>query len=83
MAELKPCPFALGDIVYILGKYHPCGDLLLFEAKIEYIKQRQFVAHRTDGEAGEWLFSKKHFNKAVFKDKEKAIEAWNRRAGDG
>ena len=79
--ELKPCPFAIGDIVYVLGKYIPdsCTPLLLLECKISHIKHRQFVAYRTDGEEGEWKFSKKDHNKCVFTDKDKAIKEWNRR----
>lgn len=79
--ELKPCPFAIGDTVYVLGKYLPSDyePLLLLECKISHIEHRQFVAYRTDGETGKWCFSKKHHNKSVFTDKEKAIEAWNRR----
>lgn len=82
--ELKPCPFSIGDTVYILGKYLPdaSAPLLLLECKISHIKHRQFVAFRTDGETGEWKFSKKHHNKCVFTDKSKAVEAWNRRATD-
>ena len=83
--ELNPNPFAIGDIVYVLGKYLPDANapLLLMECKISHIKHRQFVAYRTDGESGEWCFSKKHYNKSVFKDKEKATEEWNRRAYNG
>lgn len=73
-------PFSIGDIVYVLGKYLPDSEapLLLLECKISHIKNRQFVAYRTDGKVGEWRFSKKHYNKAVFKDKEKAIAKFNR-----
>lgn len=80
MADLKQNPFAIGDTVYILGKYLPdsCAPLLLLECKISHIEHRQFVAYRTDGETGDWKFSKKHFNKCVFKDKDKATEAWER-----
>ena len=72
-------PFSIGDIVYVLGKYLPFLEGLLLECKISHIKNRQFVAYRTDGKVGEWRFSKKHYNKAVFKDKEKAIAEFNRR----
>ena len=83
--EAKPNPFAIGDIVFILGKYIPdaCAPLLLLECKISHIKHRQFVAYRTDGKVGEWKFSKRHYNKCVFTDKNKATEEWNRRATDG
>ena len=82
--ELKQNPFAIGDIVYILGKYFPTAHapLLLLECKISHIKHRQFVAYRTDGEVGDWKFSRKHYNKCVFKDKDKAIEAWKERANN-
>ena len=80
--KIKPCPFEIGMTVYILGKYVPdaTAPILLLECKISHIKRRQFVAYRTDGETGEWLFSSKHYNKCVFTDKAKATEAWNRRA---
>ena len=80
--ELKPCLFAIGAIVYVLGKYLPSdyAPLLLLECKISHIEHRQFVAYRIDGETGKWCFSKKHYNKSVFTDKQKAIEEWNRRA---
>lgn len=76
-----PNIFEIGDIVYILGKYLPDADapLLLLEAKISHIERRQFVAFRTDEETGIWRFSRKHYNKSVFKDKEKAMEEWNKR----
>lgn len=79
--NLKPCPFAIGDIVYVLGKYYTddTAPLLLLECQISHIKYRQFVAYRTDGEVGVWRFSKKDYNKCVFKDKDKATEEWNRR----
>lgn len=78
--KLNPCPFAIGDIVYILAKYvpDPCAPLLLLKCKISHIEHRQFAAYRTDGGAGIWKFSKKHYNKCVFKDKSKAIEVWER-----
>lgn len=74
-------PFSIGDIVYVLGKYLPSSEspLLLMECKISHIKSRQFVAYRTSGEVGEWRFSKRHYNKLVFKDKEKATVEYNRR----
>ena len=69
-------PFAVGDVVYVIGKYMPdcTSPLRLMECKISHIKYRQFVAYCTDGEPGEWRFSKKHFNNCVFKDKNKAVE---------
>lgn len=75
-------PFSIGDIVYVIGKYLPDSEALLLDCKISHIKNRQFVAYRTDGKVGEWRFSKKHYNKAVFKDKEKAIAKFNRRERD-
>lgn len=80
--KTNPNPFAIGDTVYILGKYYfdPCAPLLLLECKISHIEHRQFVAYRLDGETGDWKFSKKDHNKCVFTDKDKAIEEWNRRA---
>ena len=80
--KLKPCPFAIGDIVYVLGKYYfdATSPLLLMECKISHIKNKRFIAYRTDGEVGEWGFSQRHYNKCVFKDKEKAKEEWERRA---
>ena len=38
--ELNPNPFAIGDIVYVLGKYLPDANapLLLMECKISHIK---------------------------------------------
>ena len=85
MDNLKPCPFAIGDTVYILGKYLPdCkAPLLLMECKISHIKHRQFIAYRTDGVWGEWAFSKKHYGKCVFKNKKQATKEWNKRKGDG
>ena len=81
MSELMPCPFAIGDIVYVLGKYYFDFDapLLLMECKISHIKHRQFVAYRTDGESGEWRFSKKHYNQCVFKTREEAEQAFRER----
>lgn len=83
--DLKPNPFAIGDIVYVIGKYLPSDDapLLLLECKISHIEHRQFVAFRTDGETGVWRFSRKDYNKCVFTDKTKATEEWYRRTQDG
>lgn len=85
MIKEKHYPFAIGDIVYILAKYvpDPCAPLLLLECKISHVEHRQFVAYRTDGGAGIWRFSKKHYDKCVFKDKSKAAEAWSGRADNG
>lgn len=80
---ILPCsPFAVGDTVYILGKYmvNAYSPLCMIEAKISHIDHKQFVAYGLNGYS-EWRFSKKHYNKAVFKDKEKAIEEFNRRVG--
>lgn len=75
----RPNPFKIGDIVYVLGKYTPSPELpvLLLECKISHVKNRQFVAYRTDGETGEWRFSRKHYNITVFTDKQAAISAVN------
>lgn len=75
-------PFAVGDIVYIIGKYMPSAEspLLLMECEISHIEHRQFVAFRTDGEVGKWMFSQKDFNKCVFKDREKAEAALKERS---
>ena len=82
-AKTKFCPFAIGDIVYILGKYLPDSQapLLLMECKISHIEHRQFVAYRTDGETGTWKFSKKHYKKCVFTDKEAAEAKLKEREG--
>ena len=76
--EKTPNPFSVGDIVYVLGKYLPDSSLpiLLLECRISHIKNRQFVAYRTDGEAGEWKFSRKDYRKCVFKEKEEAEKVW-------
>lgn len=73
----KPKPFKIGDIVYIIGKYvpDPSAPVVLLECKIDHIKRKQFVAYSTDDRPGEWIFSNKHYNYAVFKDKAKAIKA--------
>lgn len=70
-------PFSIGDTVYILAKYVPdsSAPLLLLECKISHVEHRQFVAYCTDGSAGIWRFSRKHYNKCVFKDKDKAEKA--------
>ena len=82
--KLKKNPFAIGDIVYVLGKYLPASTapLFLMECKISHIKHKRFVAYRTDGEVGEWSFSKMHYNKSVFTDKDKATEEWKRRSNE-
>ena len=81
---LKPCPFAVGDIVYVLGKYmvSAAAPLCIVRAQISHIYRRQFVAYGLDAYS-EWRFSAKHYNKSVFKSEAEAIEAWNRRANDG
>lgn len=64
----------INDIVYIIGKYipDPMEKPQIMEVKISHIKHRQFVAYRTDGETGEWCFSKKHLGKCVFLTREAA-----------
>ena len=79
MNTSKINPFAIGDIVYIIGKYMPdsSSPTVLLKCKISHIKHRQFIAYRVDGGPGEWPFSKKHYNKCVFKDENKAIKQFN------
>lgn len=81
MPDLKPCPFAVGDVVYVLGKYMVRADfpVCIIRAEINHVRHRQFVAYGLD-DYSEWRFSAKHYNKSVFKSKQEAIEAWNRRA---
>lgn len=55
----------IGDIVFVLGRYLPCGKTHVVEAKIDHIEHRQFVAYNVEG-YGEWRFSKKHIGKSVF-----------------
>lgn len=79
-------PFKIGDTVYILAKYvpDPSAPLHLLECEISHIARRQFVSYCKDGSPGIWSFSKKHYNKCVFKDKDKATQIWNEmRATDG
>ena len=70
-------PFKIGDIVYILGKYVPSDEnpVLLLKCKIDHIRNRQFIAYRTDGGTGEWRFSRKHHNRTVFTSKNAALNA--------
>lgn len=77
----KESPFAIDDVVYILGRYlvNDNAPLLLIEAQIMYVEHRQFVAYGINGSHGTWRFSKKHYNIVVFKDKKKAEEQLNRR----
>ena len=76
--EKTPNPFFVGDVVYVLGKYLPDSSLpiLLLECRISHIKNRQFVAYRTDGEVGEWKFSRKDCGKCVFKERKEAEKVW-------
>lgn len=82
--DSKKCPFAIDDVVYILGRYlvNDNAPLLLIEAQIMYIEHRQFVAYGINGSHGTWRFSAKHYNITVFKDKEKAEEEFNRRENE-
>lgn len=50
---------------------------VLITATISHIQHRQFVAYGEGDPAGAWYFSRKHYNKAVFADKEKALCAFN------
>ena len=79
--ENEKNPFSVGDTVFILGKYLPnsSSPLLLLECNISHIKHRQFVAYRVDGEVGEWCFSKKDYNRTVFKERKVAEKEWERR----
>lgn len=55
----------IGDTVFALGRYLPCGETQVVEAKIDHIAHRQFVAYTVQGH-GEWRFSKKNIGKSVF-----------------
>lgn len=81
MAELKPCPFAVGDTVYILGKFaiSSYATTVLIEATISHTKGRRFVAYTSGSNYGTWVFSSKHYNKCVFKDRKKAMETLSAR----
>lgn len=83
--ESKNRPFAIDDVVYILGRYivDDNAPLLLIEAKIMYIQHNQFVAYGINAHHGKWYFSNSHYNKTVFKDKKKAEEEFYRRRREG
>ena len=72
----------IGDTVFIIGRYTPCGDDVLIEAKIDHIQHRQFVAYTVGDEPGEWHFSKRYVGKSVFTTREAALEANHSKAGD-
>lgn len=55
----------IGDVVFLLGRYTPCGETVIVEAKIDHIQHRQFVAYTVDG-PGEWHFSRRHIGKSAF-----------------
>lgn len=77
MSKTSENPFSIGDRVYIIGKFHPLGEPVLITATISHIQHRQFVACGEGNLFGIWCFSRKHYNKAVFTDKEKALCAFN------
>jgi hypothetical protein len=72
----------IGDTVFIIGRYTPCGDDVLVEAKIDHIQHRQFVAYTVGDEPGEWHFSRRHVGKSVFTAREAALDANHSKAGD-
>ena len=55
----------VGDTVFVLGRYTPCGETVIVEAMISHIEHRQFAAYTVNGH-GEWRFSRKDVGKAVF-----------------
>lgn len=77
MSSANNNPFSIGDTVYIIGKFYPCAPSVLITATISHIQHRQFVAYGAGDNGGTWCFSKKDYNKAVFKDKEQALCAFN------
>ena len=77
MSKASENPFSIGDRVYIIGKFRPLGKPVLITATISHKQHRQFVAYGEGDPAGAWYFSRKHYNKAVFADKEKALCAFN------
>lgn len=38
----------IGDTVFVLGRYLPCGETQVVEAKIDHIEHRQFVAYNAE-----------------------------------
>lgn len=76
-------PLAVGDIVYILGKYEVSeyAPLHIIKAKISHIDHKCFIAYGLDVDST-WRFLTKHYNKSVFKTEQEAIDAWNRRVGE-
>ena len=68
----------VGDVVYILGKYTPDGDVKIVEVEIQKTwTNGKVVAHTTGNEPGDWKFYQSHLNKVVFrtrKEAEKALE---------
>lgn len=77
MSDSNNNPFSIGDTVYIIGKFYPCAPFVLITATISHIQHRQFVAYGAGDNGGTWCFSRKDFNEAVFKDKERALQAFN------
>ena len=80
MSELKR-PFAVGDTVYILGKYEisEYAPLHIITARISHVDHKCFIAYGLDADST-WRFTPRHYNKSVFKTEQEAIDAWNRRA---
>ena len=73
MIEIKSCPFAIGDVVYIFGKYSYDIDapVYVIKAKIDHVRNRKFVAYSLE-DYSEWHFSTADYNKSVFKSKTEA-----------
>jgi hypothetical protein len=62
-----------GDIVYILEKYTPDGNIKIVEVEIQKTwKNGKVLAYTTKNEPGEWKFTKRDFNQPVFRTREEA-----------
>lgn len=69
-----------GDIVYILGKYTPDGNVKIVEVEIQKTwKNGKALAYTTGDEPGEWKFAKRDLNQLIFRTREEAEEWLNRR----
>ena len=73
-------PFSIGQTVYILGRYSftSFAPVCIIEAKISHIEHRQYVAYGVNGSDGTWRFSRKHYGKSVFTERQKAVEELKR-----
>lgn len=82
--ESRPEPFTVGETVYILGKFavSTYAQTVLIEASISHKKGRQCVAHTSGHDYGVWIFSRKHLDSCVFKDRAKAMEELIKRKRD-